>query len=112
MEVEEMLCAVLGDCGYADIEPMFGDMDSDLFYDAVDNLKANGVGLTANDIWYEAIYDAVCRVFGSEYADGFEIYPNCMASTVSVYDDVKAQIEDFDEKVKEFEELTGTPLNW
>lgn len=112
MDATELLCAVLGDCGYDDIEPMFGDMDNDLIYDAIDMCKDNGVDLSANGIWYEAIFSAICQVFGDEYVAGFEISPNCMASTVSVYDDVKAQIEDFDEKVKEFEQLTGEPLNW
>ena len=107
MDLKTMICAILGDCGYADIEPMFGDMDEDLFYDAVQMVKVNGGELSANGIWYEAIYNAICQVFGDEYVDYFEIYPNCMASSVGVYDGMAKKIKGFKAKAAEFEELTG-----
>lgn len=109
MDATELLCAVLGDCGYADIEPMFGDMDNDLIYDAIDDLKSNGIELTANGIWYNAIDSAICQVFGVEYIDGFEIDANCMASGVYVRDGAK--IKGLKKKAIEFEELTGYSLD-
>ena len=54
---------------------------------------------------------ALKEVFGIDYLDSFEIDANCMGSSVSLLCD-KENIEDFESKAKEFEELTGFSINY
>ena len=108
---ENIVCNVLN-CGELDIETMFGKMtESGLFYDAYKSLVDMGCGnITANRIWAQAIDMAIRKVFGDEYCDDFEICPNCMGSSVSFLGD-KDSIINFDEKILEFEQLTGFTLS-
>lgn len=102
---EFIVCEVLK-CGTYDIETMFGEMDDDLFHNAMEACKDYGE-LTANGIWYEAMCIAISQVFGDEYVEDFEIDANAMASSVYVLDGANKKIKGFKAKAAEFEELTG-----
>lgn len=108
MTTAEYIVCILMDCGELDIETMFGTItESDLFSEAVNNLRNMQVPLTASAVWQECIELALYQTFGSEVnLELFKIDNNYIGSSVRFLGD-KDEIEDFDEKAEKFSELTG-----
>ena len=106
---ELIVCEILG-CGQLDIESCFGGMDDEILVDAIDRCKNEFSTLNAGAIWQIAIEDAASRVFGDDELD-VEPQFNYMASDVAFVGNPE-EIEDFDSKVEEFENLTGFSLNY
>ena len=105
---EFIVCEILG-CGQYDIESCFGSMDDDILTGAIKHCKDDFGTYDAGAIWQIAIEDAATQVFG-DY-EFVEPEFNYMASSVSFVGDPE-EIEDFDSKVEEFENLTGFSLNY
>ena len=105
---EFIVCEILG-CGQLDIESCFGNMDDDILIDAIKTCKDEFGTYDAGAIWQIAIGDAASQVFG-DY-EVVEPQFNYMASDVAFVGNPE-EIEDFDSKVEEFENLTGFSLTY
>ena len=105
---EFIVCEILG-CGQLDIESCFGDMNDDILIGAIERCKDEFGTYDAGAIWQIAIEDAAGQVFGDYEVVEPEF--NYAASSVSFIGDPE-EIEDFDSKVEEFENLTGFGLNY
>lgn len=107
---EYIVCELLG-CGQLDIESCFGNMDDSILGNAIKRCKDEFGTYDAGAIWQIAIEGAAYKVFGDDALSLIEPEFNYMASDVAFVGDPE-EIEDFDSKVEEFENLTGFALNY
>ena len=107
---EYIVCKIL-DCGQYDIESCFGNMDDDILSNAIDRCKSEFGSIDCGAIWQLAIENAAYEVFGDDALSLIEPQFNYMASDVAFVGNPE-EIEDFDSKVEEFENLTGFSLNY
>ena len=107
---EFIVCEILG-CGQLDIESCFGNMDDEILGNAIERCKNEFGTYDAGAIWQTAIEDAAYEAFGDDALSLIEPQFNYMASDVAFVGNPE-EIEDFDSKVEEFENLTGFSLNY
>ena len=107
---EFIVCEILG-CGQLDIESCFGSMDDDILINAIKSCKKEFGIYDAGAIWQNAIEDAAYEVFGDDALSLIEPHFTYMTSDVAFVGNPE-EIEDFDSKVEEFENLTGFGLNY
>lgn len=86
-------------------------MDDDILINAIKRCKDEFGIYDAGAIWRNAIEDVAYEVFGDDALSLIEPQFNYMASDVAFVGNPE-EIEDFDSKVEEFENLTGFGLNY
>ena len=106
---EFIVCEILG-CGQMDIESCFGNMDDEIFSNAVRTCKDEFGTLDAGAIWNECIYEASVQAFEDDW-ELVEPRFNYMASDVA-FTGNPDEIEDFERKAAEFADLTGFDLQY
>lgn len=105
MTTAEFIVCRLLHCGEWDIEELFDKLtSSEYFSNAVDELKAQRIELTAESIWFEAIEQALADVFGN--VESFDVFFNYMDSHVTL-NVSRDEVEDYQQKADKFYELTG-----
>lgn len=86
-------------------------MDDDILINAIKRCKDEFGIYDAGAIWQNAIEDAAYEVFGDNALSLIKPRFNYMGSDVAFVGNPE-EIEDFDSKVEEFENLTGFGLNY
>ena len=88
----------------SDIQDTLDGVEPSILADAVERVKDYGQGFSLRNIWVESMWVALERVFGDDY-DKFNLGDE-HSYNVWTYESDLEGIENLDEKIAEFEDLT------